>query len=445
MSVLARFSVLCQRTLIGSYTVVSRNKQIFFSIVMLAGSVVITTMLYLNRPATSIEDPVRAIVTVDVTGVVKQSLRIPIQAQGTVTPLQETSVVSEVNGRIIEVSPFFIVGGFVSKGDVLLRIDPRNYETNLLRAEASVKSAQSSLAQETGRAKVAEQEWQKSPKGGQRTQAAKDLYLRKPQLDQALSQMLAAQADLNTARDNLERTSIRAPYDALIRTKHSELGQFVAAGTPLVDIFSVEYAQVRLPIPQNKLKYLELPELGTMQNGSPVDLYTEVGGQIKRWSAYMHHTEGVFDARSRVLFSVVRIEDPYGLQYPRAEPLRIGTFVNARIEGKELFDIVRLPRYVIRAGNSLWVIDGTGHLRTRAVTLLRAGGDFVYVSAGLNDGELVSLTTLDSSFEGAQVRIESQTPSNMLDQAGRPQEQPEPKIIEATAAAELLTNDSYGD
>ena len=412
---------------------------------MLAGSVVITTILYLNRPATIIEEPVRTIVTVDVTEVVKQNLRIPIQAQGTVTPLQETSVMSEVNGRIIEVSPSFIVGGFVSKDDVLLRIDPRNYETSLLRAEASVKSAQSNLAQETGRAKVAEQEWKKTPRGKQRTQASKDLYLRKPQLDQALAQMLAAQADLNTARDNLERTSIRAPYDALIRTKHSELGQFVAAGTPLVDIFSVEYAQVRLPIPQNKLKYLELPELGTMQNGSPVDLYTEVGGQIKRWSAYMHHTEGVFDARSRVLFSVVRIEDPYGLQYPRAEPLRIGTFVNARIEGKELFDIVRLPRYVIRAGNSLWVIDGTGHLRTRAVTLLRAGGDFVYVSAGLNDGELVSLTTLDSSFEGAQVRIESQTPSNMLDQAGRPQEQPEPKIIEATAAAELLTNDSYGD
>ena len=412
---------------------------------MLAGSVVITTILYLNRPATIIEEPVRTIVTVDVTEVVKQNLRIPIQAQGTVTPLQETSVMSEVNGRIIEVSPSFIVGGFVSKDDVLLRIDPRNYETSLLRAEASVKSAQSNLAQETGRAKVAEQEWKKTPRGKQRTQASKDLYLRKPQLDQALAQMLAAQADLNTARDNLERTSISAPYDALIRTKHSELGQFVAAGTPLVDIFSVEYAQVRLPIPQNKLEYLELPELGTMQNGSPVDLYTEVGGQVKHWNAYLHHTEGVFDARSRVLFSVARIEDPYGLQYPHAEPLRIGTFVNARIKGKELVDIVRLPRYIIRAGNNVWVIDETGLLRTRSVTLLRTGGDFVYVSAGLNDGELVSLTTLDNSFEGAQVRIESQIPSNMVDQAGRPEKQPEPEIIEATAAAELLTNDSYGN
>ena len=412
---------------------------------MLAGSVVITTILYLNRPATIIEEPARTIVTVDVTEVVKQSLRIPIQAQGTVTPLQETSVMSEVNGRIIEVSPSFIVGGFVSKDDVLLRIDPRDYETNLLRAEASVKSAQSNLAQETGRAKVAEQEWKKTVRTKQRTQASKDLYLRKPQLDQALAQMLAAQADLNTARDNLERTSIRAPYDALIRTKHSELGQFVAAGTPLADLFSVEYAEVRLPIPQNKLDYLDLPELGTVQNGSPVDLYTEVGGQVKHWNAYLHHTEGVFDARSRVLFSVARIEDPYGFQHPHPEPLRIGTFVNASIQGKELVDIVRLPRYIIRAGNNVWVIDETGLLRTRNVTLLRTGGDFVYVSAGLNDGELVSLTTLDNSFEGAEVRIESQIPSNMVDQAGRPEEQPEPEIIEATAAAELLNNDSYGN
>ena len=412
---------------------------------MLAGSVMITTILYLKRPATIIEEPVRTIVTVDVTEVVKQNLRIPIQAQGTVTPLQETSVMSEVNGRIIEVSPSFIVGGFVSKDDVLLRIDPRNYETSLLRAEASVKSAQSNLAQETGRAKVAEQEWKKTPRGKQRTQASKDLYLRKPQLDQALAQMLAAQADLNTASDNLERTSIRAPYDALIRTKHSELGQFVAAGTPLADLFSVEYAQIRLPIPQNKLEYLELPELGAMQNGSPIDLYTEVGGQVKHWNAYLHHTEGVFDARSRVLFSVARIEDPYGLQHPHSEPLRIGTFVNASIQGKELLDIVRLPRYIIRAGNNVWIIDETGLLRTRNVTLLRTGGDFVYVSAGLNDGELVSLTTLDNSFEGAQVRIESQIPSNMVDQAGRPEKQPEPEIIEATAAAELLTNDSYGN
>jgi RND family efflux transporter MFP subunit len=421
--------------------VLSRKKQIVFSVALLAGSATITTLLYLNRPPTNIEEPVYEPVSVDVAEVVKQKLRIQVQAQGTVSPLQETAILSEINGRIIEVSPAFTVGGFVSRDEVLLRIDPRDYETNLLRAKAALKSTESNLAQEKGRAQVAEQEWQKLPKGSQRSQAAKDLYLRKPQLDQAQSQMLAAQADLNTAQDNLERTIIRAPYDALIRSKHSELGQFVAAGSPLADIFSVEYAEIRLPIPQNKLDYLELPGLSGTDRGSAIDLYTDVGGEVKHWTAHLHRTEGVFDERSRVLYAVARIEDPYGLQHPDREPLRIGTFVNANIEGRELADIVPLPRYVMRAGNNLWVVDKSNHLRNRQVTLLRTGGDLVYISGGLDNGDLVSLTTLDSSLDGTEVRIESSTPSNLLDQNGRPQVPVNSKIKEVTVAVKPPAGD----
>lgn len=424
--------------------VASRKKQILVSVAMLVGSTAITTLLYLNRPSTEIADPVRLPVSVDVAEVVKQTLRIPVQAQGTVSPLQETAILSEVNGRIIEVSPSFTVGGFVSKGDVLLRIDPRDYETNLLRAEAALKSAESNLAQEIGRAKVAEQEWRRLPKDSQRSQEAKDLYLRKPQLAQAQSQKLAAQADINTARDNLERTIIKAPYDALIRAKHSELGKFVAAGSPLADIFSVETAEIRLPIPQNKLAYLDLPGLSGTDNGSPIDLYTDVGGEIQHWTAHLHRTEGVFDERSRVLYAVARIDDPYGIYHPGRTPLRIGTFVNANIEGRELVDIVPLPRYVMRAGNNLWVVDESGRLRNRQVTLLRVGGDFVYVSGGLDDGDLVSLTTLDNSFDSTEVRIQSSTPTNRLDQSGRPEVQVDTNITDVTAAVNTATEESTG-
>jgi RND family efflux transporter MFP subunit len=422
--------------------VVSRKKQIIFSVVMLAGSAAITTLLYLNRAPADIAEPEHVPISIDVAEVVKQSLRIPVQAQGTVSPLQETAILSEVNGRIIEVSPSFTVGGFVSKDDILLRIDPRDYETNLLRAEASVKSAESNLAQEKGRALVAEREWQKLPKDSQRSQAAKDLYLRKPQLDQAQSQMLAAQADLNTARDNLERSIIRAPYDALIKAKHSELGQFVAAGSPLADIFSVEYAEIRLPIPQNKLEYLELPSVSGTYGGAAIDLYTDVGGEVKHWYARLHRTEGVFDERSRVLYAVARIEDPYALHHPDREPLRIGTFVNADIEGRELNDIVPLPRHIMRAGNYLWVIDESGHLRNRQVTLLRTGGNLVYVSAGLDDGDLVSLTALDSSFDGSKVQVQTSTPTDRLDASGRPKATAQPKESKVAAAAEPQAKDS---
>jgi RND family efflux transporter MFP subunit len=424
--------------------VASRKKQLLISIAMMAGSAAITTLLYLNRAPTEIAEPVLVPISVDVAKVVKQKLRIQVQAQGTVSPLQETAILSEVNGRIIEVSTAFTVGGFVAKDEILLRIDPRDYETSLLRAEASVKSAESILAQEKGAAKVAEQEWQKLPKGSQRSQEAKDLYLRKPQLAQAQAQMLAAQADLNTAEDNLERTIIRAPYAALIREKHSDLGQFVATGSPLADIFSIESAEIRLPIPQNKLDYLELPGLSGTDSGSPIDLYTDVGGEVNHWTARLHRTEGVFDERSRVLYAVARIEDPYGLNNPEKEPLRIGTFVNANIEGRELTDIVPLPRHVMRAGNYLWVVDESNHLSNRKVTLLRAGGDLVYVSGGLDNGEKVSLTTLDNSFDRVKVSIESSTPTNMLDQKGRPNVPTEPEINATTAAVQPKAKGNSG-
>jgi RND family efflux transporter MFP subunit len=382
---------------------------------MLAGATAISVLLYLNRPPTDIAEPVSYAVTVDVAEAVKQDLRIQVQAQGTVSPLQQTSILSEVRGRIVEVAPEFNVGGFLSENDVLLRIDPRDYETNLLRAQAAVDSAESSLAQEKGRAEVALREWKNLPKGTQRSQDARDLYLRKPQLEQAQAQLLAAQADLNTARDNLERTIIRAPYDALVRQKHSDLGQFVSAGAKLVDVFSVEYAEVRLPIPQSKLAYLELPELHGYESGAEIDLYTDVAGDVKHWTAYLHRTEGTFDERSRVLYTVARIEDPYGLHHPEREPLRIGTFVNANIEGREQQGLITLPRYVLRAGNFVWVVDDSMHLRNRKVTTLRTGSDVIYISAGLDEGDLVCLTKLDNSFDGAKVEIQSSTPSNMLD------------------------------
>ncbi len=409
---------------------------------MLATAVAVTVTLYLNRPSSDISEPEYKPVTVDVAEVVKEDLRIHIQAQGTVSPLRQTAILAEVPGRVVEVSPAFNVGGFVKKDEILLRIDPRDYQTSLLRAQAALESAESALAQERGRAEVALREWEKLPRGSQRSEEARDLYLRKPQLEQAEAQLLAARADLDTARDNLGRTVIRAPYDALIGAKHSELGQYVAPGSPVVDIFSVDYAEVRLPIPQSKLDYLELPGLEGYREGAAIDLYTDVAGDLKHWQARLHRTEGTYDERSRVLYTVARIADPYALNSPGREPLRIGTFVNADIEGREIRDVVRLPRHLLRAGNLLWIVDESSRLRNRQVTTLRTGGDEIYVSAGLDDGDLVSLTVLDNSLDGAKVEIVSITPSIELERrpprtppgsSPLPRETPPPETPQVTS------------
>jgi RND family efflux transporter MFP subunit len=383
-------------------------------LLLLAGASAASYVMYLNRPPSQITEPVFIPVTIDVAEVVKEDIRIPIQAQGTVTPLRETRLVAEVNGSIVEASDAFNVGGFVSKGDVMLRIDPRNYQTRLLQAQAAVESANSNLAQEEGRAKVALQQWKKLPSGSQRSKAAKELYLRKPQMQQAQAQTLAAMADLNTARDDLERTIIRAPYDALISMKDSELGQYVGVGTPLAEIFSVDYAEIRLAVPQSKLTYIDLPGVDSVDSvGAQVDLYTDVSGDVNHWTARIHRTEGAYDERSRVLFTVARVEDPYALRTTGRKPLRIGSFVNANIEGRRQADLIALPRYILRAGNFVWVVDEKMQLRNRQISVLRTGGETMYVTAGLENGDLVSLTALDNTFAGATVDIVSRTPTNI--------------------------------
>jgi RND family efflux transporter MFP subunit len=390
--------------------VTGQSKQLFLSAIMLVVASAVTAVLYFNRPSSELAEPAAQDITVDALEVSLQTIRIPIQAQGTVTPVRQTSIISEVRGRITEVSDAFNVGDFVSKGDVILRIDPRDYQTELLRAQAAVASAKSGMAQEKGRAAVARQEWKRLPKGSQRSPEAKDLYLRIPQLELAEAQLLSAMADRDTATNNLERTVISAPYDCLIRSKHSELGQFVSPGTPLTEIMSIESAEVRLAVPQSKLGYLDLPSVGAYNADTNVDLYSDVAGNVQHWQAQLVRTEGIYDERSRVLYTVARIEDPYGLKTSTEplSPLRIGTFVHARILGKELDGITVLPRHILRAGNLLWVVDEDMILRNRKVSLLRAGGDLIYVSAGLEDGDLVSVSVLDPTFSGSKVRIVSQ-------------------------------------
>jgi RND family efflux transporter MFP subunit len=222
--------------------------------VLIAVALVVAYTMYLNRPVSLTHEPTVRVSQVEAARVEKQSLRIPVQAQGNVSAHTETQVVAEVTGRILEVSPVFHSGGYLRAGDVLARIDDRDYKAQLLRAKAEVARAKSALAQEKGMAGVALNEWQRLPDRNTRSQQANDLYLRKPQLAQAEAQLLSAQAEMHKAEDDLERTVIRAPYASIIREKLSELGQFVKPGSAVATIFAVDYAEIRLAMPHRKLK-----------------------------------------------------------------------------------------------------------------------------------------------------------------------------------------------
>jgi RND family efflux transporter MFP subunit len=376
-------------------------------VLLLLSATAVSYLLYLNRPPNEMKEAVVRVVQVEAARVQKQALRIPVRAQGTVTAHTETPVVAEVAGRILEVSPSFHAGGYLEKGALIARIDDRDYQAQLLRARAAVAEAESALIQEKGRADVAFREWKNLPNRSQRTEEATSLYLRKPQLAQAEARLLSAQAELRNAEDDLNRTVIRAPYTALVKEKLAELGQYVSPGTGVVRLFAVDYAEVRLAVPQSKLDYLELPGVGGYagQSVPVVDLYIDNNGVEQHWQAALQRTEGVYDERSRVLFAVARINDPYALLSADVQPIRLGTFVNAVILGREYADIVVLPRHILRAGGYIWVIDEESRLRNRRIETLRNEGEDIFVSAGLEQGDVVCLTNVGGAIDGTLVEV----------------------------------------
>jgi len=393
-------------------------KELLPFLIILA-SIGVAIMLRAGRPDAEQNEPQQLSVVVDAMTVNVQDAYISVSSQGTVAPRTQTNLVSEVAGRVVEVSPSFVAGGFFNEGDVLIKLDDQNYRAAVSRAQASVAAAKSLLEQEKGQADVAQREWDRMSAEQQSRIRAKELYLRKPQLQEAVARLESAQADLDQAVSDLNKTTIIAPYDGLVSSKNTDIGQYVTTGASIAETFAVDYAEVRLPIPETKIAFLDLPShtdnlsaADSMENAPEVDLVSRIGNQDYHWTGKLSRTEGVLDTRTRVLFSVVQIADPYNLNSQNSrnsewndEPLRIGTYVNATIRGRMLEDVIVLPRYTLQANNVIWTADAEGRLRPKTVEVLTINGDDVYISAGLDNGDRVILTRLENPLNGSPVQI----------------------------------------
>jgi RND family efflux transporter MFP subunit len=309
---------------------------------------------------------------------------------------------------ITEVSTAFVAGGFFSKGDVLVRIDDRNYRAEVKRAQASVRAAETNVTREAVLADYAREDWERAQSLLQSSKAATDLAMRKPQQAEALASLEFAKADLEKRKGDLYRTVIKAPYDGLVREKRADIGQFVNSGSPLAVIFSVEVAEIRLPLPDSQLPYLNLDEHELAQGRGPrVTLSANIGGQINSWQGRIIRTEGVFDERTRVLYLVAQIDDPYNRYKQTWEhPLRMGTFVEAAIEGEQLSNIIRLPRTALRRDNKIWTVSDNDTLRSVTVEIAHADEHSVLIRSGLKSGQLVCLTVPENPLPGTPVRYQ---------------------------------------
>ena len=379
--------------------------KIILPVGLIAGAAAVAWLMASSRTQTERQPPAPPSVLVEVATAEREPVTFVVRTQGVVSPRTSTTLVSEVSGQIVEVAPAFVAGGFFKRGDVLARIDPRNYETALKRARAALAKAETQLATEQALAAFAFEDWQRLRSLDPRHEEASDLTLRKPQLAEARASLESAEADEEKAAEDLNRTVIRAPYDGMVREKRADVGQYVNVGSALAETFAIDYAEIRLPVPQRELQFLELPD-GPEGPAPRVVLEADLGGVRHAWEARVVRTEGVFDADSRVLYAVAQVDDPYnraGAAHP--EPLRIGTFVVAAIDGRAAGELFAIPRHALQRGRTLWVITDEMTMQPRDLAILRTDESFAYVAAGVEPGQRYTVTPPSKPLPGMAVRF----------------------------------------
>lgn len=386
------------------------TKRILVGATILIATIVIIAGLVSMKPEPPKKKPFVQAIVVDTKAVEAQDVQFIVDSQGPVLPVENSTLVAEVSGRITDVSDNFRVGAFVEKGEVLFTIDPANYVANVRSAEAALAQAQASYQDAKARTEQARKDWKKIGKG-----EPSDLVLRLPQLKQAEAAVQSAEADLMRARRDLDRTKVKANFDALIQNKMVGLGQFVNVGSQVATVYGTEYAEVRLPVPDQELAFLDVPDIDNPQQQPAVRLVGTYAGKEQIWFGKLVRTEGVVEQTNRLTYLVAQIADPYNLENKRdnSTPLRFGTFVRAEIAGKEREGLIALPRQALYFGNTVLILENESEVRLQEVTLARTEANTIYIDSGLQSGDEVIVTPVHNPVNGMKVqKVGSQAKSS---------------------------------
>ncbi len=380
--------------------------KIILPIVVIGLSIGIALVAVATKPGVETRSRPPTVPVLDVMEARRDDYPVQVRTRGTVRPRTESTLIPEVSGRIVEIAANFRQGGFFERDDVLLRIDARDYETAVTIAQSDLAEAQLRLAEEEARARQASRDWNRLGESGQ----AGELVLRKPQVTSAAAAVAAARARLAQAQLDLERTRITAPYAGRVLTQDVDISQYVTPATVLGRVYAVDYVEIRLPLTDSQLEFLDVPEIyrGESATAAGADLPRVVvsakfGRQTYNWEGRIVRAEGAIDTASRQLFVVAQVDDPYGRRHSGAPPLKVGQFVEATIEGALLKDVFSIPLAALREPHDVLVVDANQRLARVDVEVLWTDADLAVVT-GLNDGALVVVTPFTAAADGTEVR-----------------------------------------
>jgi len=399
---------------------IPRKARIVLSIISF--TIFIVFLLNIFKPEAQKREIPETVVRVDVVEAGLSSYPIVVTANGTIEAETRGNLVAQISGEIVSMADNFKTGGSFQKGDVLIQIDQRDYQADLSRAVASLSQADAAYRQELANAKQAQEDWKRLGN----SEPAPELVSRTPQLAAARAQLDSAKAAHETANLNLSRTKITAPYSGRIIRRDAVLGQYVGVGTPIAEVFSTGGVEVRLPISQDEYTQLGLDKLTQdqqnpdQQNPGPqngesqfdVVLSSTIGGRTSSWDAKITRTDSTFDINTRQIDVIAQVIDPFGVQSGQS-PLKIGQFVNARIQGRTVDNVFVIPNKSIREGSYTYVVRDERLVKQNIDILwqddqntLVAGSSATQdASNSIVANELIVTTSLNSTLAGAKAKL----------------------------------------
>jgi RND family efflux transporter MFP subunit len=334
---------------------------------------------------------------VEVVATQRADVPIVVTGHGEVVARVAVDIVPQVQGQVVRVHPSFVAGGFFKAGEVLVVIEPRDYELAVERAQAAVARAKVTLEREQAEAEVAREEWNGLHPGEEPT----GLVIREPQIRQAEAELAAAVADLDVAKLNLERTRISLPFDGVVVSESVDVGQFVGNGSRLATVYGTDVVEVRVPLDSRELAWFDVPS-ARGGRGASAEVSARFGGTRSTWDGRITRMEAEVDQTSRMVHVVIEVSDPYVTSAGKPALLP-GSFVDVRIAGRTLSQVVSVPRHAVHDGQSVWVFE-SGKLGLREVEIVREDRQQTLISSGLEDGALVIVSSLDAVTDGMTIR-----------------------------------------
>jgi RND family efflux transporter MFP subunit len=384
--------------------------RLLLGLIIFAAGAGISIYWLTNQPKAQRRPPKAQATLVEVSPVQTQTEKVVVRAMGPVVPVRSIQLASRVSGQIVEVSPQFIPGGHFKAGEKILQVEQKDYRLAVEQRKSELVKAQRDLKLEMGQQSVAQREYELLAQDVEEEDM--ELLLRQPQLEMTKAAVSAAEAVLEKAQLDLERTEIVAPFNTIVQSKNVDLGSHVSSGTVLASLVETDEYWVEVSTPVDELKWISIPGYNE-KSGSAVRVYYESawGKDAFRFGT-VERLMTDLEPQGRMARLLIDVNDPLQLQANpgKRHPLILGSYVRVEIEGIEVPDIVKIPRTAVREANQVWVMSPDEKLEIRTVSIVWSGNDHVYVSDGLDDGDLLIMSSLGAPVQGMPLRTTDSSP-----------------------------------